>query len=228
MPPMLRKIYRPGKPVLWDVVEKETVDEIIFRTTKLRNRLILELMARGGMRVGEVLKLTPNDVNDQKLTIQNPKSGKDSEVVFIPRKVVDRLRAYVKDRAVQADHGVLHPFEPHKIGVAGRQVFRAVGRDVNRVTHLIHRPRIEITRSGRGTVLPNDLRRITGSVNASQPTKRPVDEIKGPVERVPSPSLIGGTEQLLEVLSGPSRFTKGFFVMPSSKPVHTLGMPCDC
>jgi len=103
---MLRKIYRPGKPVLWDVVEKETVDEIIFRTTKLRNRLILELMARGGMRVGEVLKLTPNDVNDQKLTIQNPKSGKDSEVVFIPRKVVDRLRAYVKDRAIQADHRI--------------------------------------------------------------------------------------------------------------------------
>jgi integrase len=103
---MLRKIYRPGKPVLWDVVEKETADEIIFRTTKVRNRLILELMARGGMRVGEVLKLTPEDVNDQKLTIQNPKSGKDSEVVFIPRKVVDRLRAYVKDKAIQPDQRI--------------------------------------------------------------------------------------------------------------------------
>lgn len=64
---MLRKIYRPGKPIHWDVVEKETVDEIIFRTTKVRNRLILELMARGGMRVGEVLKLTPRDVSDQKV-----------------------------------------------------------------------------------------------------------------------------------------------------------------
>jgi integrase len=103
---MLRKICRPGKPVLWDVVEKEMVDEIIFRTTKLRNRLILELMARGGMRVGEVLKLTPNDVNDQKLTIQSPKSGKDSEVVFIPRKVVDRLRAYVNDKAIQPDQRI--------------------------------------------------------------------------------------------------------------------------
>jgi len=27
------------------------VDEIIFRTTKPRNRLMLELMARGGMRI---------------------------------------------------------------------------------------------------------------------------------------------------------------------------------
>jgi site-specific recombinase XerD len=56
---MLRRLYRPGKPIHWNVVEKETIDEIIFRTTKTRNRLILEMMARGGMRVGEVLKLTP-------------------------------------------------------------------------------------------------------------------------------------------------------------------------
>ena len=104
--PMLRKLYRPGKPIHWDVVEKETIDEIIFRTTKMRNRLILELMARGGMRVGEVLKLTPRDVNDQKLVIQSPKSGKDAEVVFIPRKVVDRLRAYLKDKPVEPDHRI--------------------------------------------------------------------------------------------------------------------------
>jgi hypothetical protein len=43
-----------------------SVDEIIFRTTKIRNRLILELMARGGMRIGEVLKLTPADIKDRK------------------------------------------------------------------------------------------------------------------------------------------------------------------
>jgi site-specific recombinase XerD len=59
-------------PVYWSIVKKEIVDEIIFRTTKVRNRLILELMARGGMRVGEVLKLTPRHVNDQKLVLQAP------------------------------------------------------------------------------------------------------------------------------------------------------------
>ncbi len=104
--PMLRKIYRPGKPIHWEVVEKETVDEIIFRTTKLRNRLILELMARGGMRVGEVLKLTPKDVSDHKLTIQSPKSGKDAEVVFIPRKVGERLRAYIKERMLESEQRI--------------------------------------------------------------------------------------------------------------------------
>ena len=55
--PMLRKLFRPTVTVRWNIIEKETVDEIIFRATNVRNRLILELMARGGMRVGEVLKL---------------------------------------------------------------------------------------------------------------------------------------------------------------------------
>ena len=49
---MLRKLFRPRITVAWDVLEKETVDEIIFRTTKPRDRLLLELMARGGMRIG--------------------------------------------------------------------------------------------------------------------------------------------------------------------------------
>jgi hypothetical protein len=38
---MLRRRYRPRKPILWDAVEQETIDEIIFRMTKVRNRLIL-------------------------------------------------------------------------------------------------------------------------------------------------------------------------------------------
>ena len=80
----------------WQVQEKETIDEVIFRTTKVRNRLMLELMARGGMRVGEVLKLTGGDVEDQKLVIRNPKSGKETEVVFIPKKLADRLKDYIK------------------------------------------------------------------------------------------------------------------------------------
>jgi integrase/recombinase XerD len=74
--PMLKKLFRPGKLARWQIHEKESIDEIIFRTTEVRNRLMLELMARGGMRVGEVLKLNAGDVDDQKLTIRNPKSGK--------------------------------------------------------------------------------------------------------------------------------------------------------
>jgi hypothetical protein len=40
--PMLRKLFRPTVSISRTILEKETVDEIIFRTTKVRNRLILE------------------------------------------------------------------------------------------------------------------------------------------------------------------------------------------
>jgi len=56
---------------------KKTVDEIIFRASKVRNRLILELIARGGMRIGEVLKLQLGDLQDCKLVRREPKSGKE-------------------------------------------------------------------------------------------------------------------------------------------------------
>jgi hypothetical protein len=54
---MPRKLYRQCVASKWEIIEKETVDEIIFRTNKIQNRLLLELMARGDMRIGEVLKL---------------------------------------------------------------------------------------------------------------------------------------------------------------------------
>jgi len=94
--PMLRKLFRPKAVVHWDIIEKETVDEIIFRTNNDRNRLMLELMARGGMRVGEVLKLTPADILDRKLILNDTKSGKEQELIFIPQKVADRLKEYVR------------------------------------------------------------------------------------------------------------------------------------
>ena len=89
--PTLRKFYRSPGLTRWTILEKEVVDEVIFRTIKPRNRLILELMARGGMRISEVLQLTPGDIEDRKLTLRSPKSGKECEVVFIPQKVADRL-----------------------------------------------------------------------------------------------------------------------------------------
>jgi integrase len=93
---MLRKLYRPKVTIQWDILEKEIVDEIIFRTTNTRNRLILELMARGGMRIGEVLKLRARDVQDRKLIIHDPKSGNEQEIIFIPQKVADRLIEYIR------------------------------------------------------------------------------------------------------------------------------------
>jgi hypothetical protein len=43
---MLKKLFRPAKAPNWKILEKETVDEVIFRMSKPRNRIILELIAR--------------------------------------------------------------------------------------------------------------------------------------------------------------------------------------
>jgi integrase/recombinase XerD len=97
----MKKLFRAKPFTSWENLEKEVVDEIIFRTTKTRNRLMLEFMARGGMRIGEVLKFTPNDINDRKLIIRDPKSGKELEIVFAPQKVADRLKDYIRQKAIQ-------------------------------------------------------------------------------------------------------------------------------
>jgi integrase/recombinase XerD len=101
--PALRKLFKAGKPVQLKIIEKDVVDEIIFRTRNPRNRLMLELMARSCMRVGEVLKLTPKDIEDRKAIIRDPKSGKEAEVAFLPQKVADRLQKYISDNGIGPD-----------------------------------------------------------------------------------------------------------------------------
>ena len=45
--PILKKTFKVTKNQPWTILDKDVVDEIIFKTGNLRNRLMLELMARG-------------------------------------------------------------------------------------------------------------------------------------------------------------------------------------
>jgi len=78
----------------------------IFRAMNSKNRLMLELMARGGMRVGEVLNLTPTVIQERSLTIQSPKSGRVGELVYVPRKILVRLTAYAKTRNIGSNERI--------------------------------------------------------------------------------------------------------------------------
>jgi integrase/recombinase XerD len=101
--PALRMLFKAGKPAQFKIIEKDVIDEIIFRTPNPGNRLILELMACACMRVGEVLKLTPKDIEDRKAIIRDLKSGKDAEVAFLPKKVADRLKKYISDNGIKPE-----------------------------------------------------------------------------------------------------------------------------
>ena len=98
--PAAKNLFQKPKTSHWTIFDKDTIDEAIFRTVDIRNRLILELMARGGMRVREGLGLRPIDIDGQKLLLHTPKSGREQEIVFIPKKLSTRLLNYVRDTSI--------------------------------------------------------------------------------------------------------------------------------
>jgi len=67
---------------------------------------MLELMARAGMRISEVLSLRSCDVDGSKLLLRHPKSGKAKEIVYIPQKLSNRLLQYIHDKDVQSEERV--------------------------------------------------------------------------------------------------------------------------
>ena len=67
---------------------------------------MLEPMAKGGMRFGDVPKIRPVDVKDQKITLPDPKSCRESEIVFIPQKIADRLREYIQDKGIKTEQRI--------------------------------------------------------------------------------------------------------------------------
>jgi integrase/recombinase XerD len=86
------------------MIEKDIIDEIIFRTDHPRNRLMLELMARGGLRIGEVLNLRPKGIaKGCKLILSDTKGGREMEVAFIPQKIADRLKEYIQAAGIEPE-----------------------------------------------------------------------------------------------------------------------------
>jgi integrase/recombinase XerD len=104
--PAAKSLFRKPKTSQCAIFDKDTIDEAIFRTLKIRNRIMLELMARGGMRISEVLGLKPADIDDQKLLLHSPKSGREQEVVFIPKKLSKRLLDYVRAKDIQPEQRI--------------------------------------------------------------------------------------------------------------------------
>ena len=92
---LLSKTFRAPRMKQREIIGREVIDEIIYRCRKVRDRLILELQARSGMRIGEVLGLRASDVNGRRLTIRRPKSGR-SKVVLPAGGNFDAFR---RDRA---------------------------------------------------------------------------------------------------------------------------------
>jgi integrase/recombinase XerD len=94
--PLMRKSFRQPKETQRRIIPKEIIDELIFYSQSLRDRLLLELQARCGARIGEVLNIRVKDIDGRKILAHNPKSGKEAEAIFLPEPIANRLRAYIQ------------------------------------------------------------------------------------------------------------------------------------
>lgn len=98
---LIKKLYKQPRHTPPELLDKEIVDEIIYRASG-RDRLMLELMGRTAMRVGEVLSMRPADLNTEVSTIaiQEPKSGRQGEVVYVPQKMMRKIDDYVREKEI--------------------------------------------------------------------------------------------------------------------------------
>ena len=55
------------------------------------------------MKPGGEINLTPTDIDERKLVLQKPKSGRRGEVVYIPGKLHRRLIDYIRDEDIKPD-----------------------------------------------------------------------------------------------------------------------------
>jgi site-specific recombinase XerD len=103
---VLSKAYKKVPRNPRKILDKETVDELIFNANSLRDRLILELQARCGLRIGEVLNLRVADLSGRKILIGSPKSGRDGEVAFMPEHIAIKLAEYVTSKQLSPNDRV--------------------------------------------------------------------------------------------------------------------------
>lgn len=74
------------------------------------------------MRIGEVLKLTPSDIDGGRISIQAPKSGRQTEVAFVPQKLAHRLGEYIRLKGAEPKERIFSISYP-----AARMVVKKVG-----------------------------------------------------------------------------------------------------
>jgi integrase len=138
--PLLSKSFKVPKQASHKILDRETVDEMIYDTKRQRDRLLLELQARCGLRIGELLKIKVSDVSDRSITLREPKSGKEAEMAYMPENISRKLVEYIKEKGLQGEERIF----PICYSTA-RSLIRKLGAKLN-----VH-------------VSPHDLRRYSAT-----------------------------------------------------------------
>ena len=93
------KVRRPLPTFLGVDAAKEVVEAPNLETaTGVRDRAFLELLYGSGLRVGELVRLAPGDVDLREATVRVLGKGNKERVVPVGRKCVEAVQAYLERR----------------------------------------------------------------------------------------------------------------------------------
>lgn len=98
---IIKKLYKKPRFVPPELADEESINEMIYRADG-RDRLMLELMARAAMRIGEVLSITPADLETDAnvIVLKNPKSGRERENVQLYKRLTLSLSRYIEENKI--------------------------------------------------------------------------------------------------------------------------------
>ena len=100
---LMNKTFKGVKNRKRPTISKDVIDEMIYQAIKSRDRLLIEIQARGGLRIGEVLKLKCKDIEGRKITLQSPKSGNQQEQAFLPTTVSEKIKSFIAEANLEAN-----------------------------------------------------------------------------------------------------------------------------
>ncbi len=87
-------------------LKDEEVRTLLDRCEGRRDRLIIELILLTGLRVSEVLGITPDDIDFRNRTIRIHGKGSRDRTVYPPRELLYDLRDYMADKGAQTKFGM--------------------------------------------------------------------------------------------------------------------------
>ena len=87
-------------------LKDQEVKNLLDRCEGRRDRIMIELILLTGLRVSEVLGITPDDIDFRNRTIRIHGKGSRDRTVYPPRELLYDLRDYIADKSIERQNRI--------------------------------------------------------------------------------------------------------------------------
>ena len=112
-------------------LKDEEVKNLLDKCEGRRDRIIIELILLTGLRVSEVLGITPDSIDFRNRTIRIHGKGSRDRMIYPPRELLYDLRDYIADKRIERQNRIF--------GLTRQRVFEIVkdlsGRSPHKLRH---------------------------------------------------------------------------------------------